>query len=158
MELQSRHRHHVIVVIPKDYEIVAGHKRLVRGLSAEFEDHLFDSYKAQKAHRWTDEQRIEVENFLMEHEEYGRGIYPATLEMPSKYAAPVQPDGTAIEPEREVAEAVEAIVLENDPFCIVTFATPQGAQRCQNRHVKGTSFCSVHQGYGAAREAEEVRV
>lgn len=132
-----------MVVIPKDYEIVAGHKRLVRGLDAQFEDHSFDSRLAQKRNRWTDEQRLEVEQFLLESEDFGRpgGIYLA--DVPDFKPEPqVQADGS-------VVGEIDSRAHGSDDACIVTFATPFGAQRCVNKRLGDTMFCASHQAYKA---------
>lgn len=146
MIFKSKHAHHRFVVVPKDYEVIHGHKKLVRGLDAQFENHYFDSHKAMKLNHWTNEQRVEVEAYLMEHPEFGQGIY-IEGEEPKIGTDPgdLQPDGSV------VAE-IDARQALGGETCIVTFATPYGAQRCVNARQGSTFFCHAHQAYKAENE------
>lgn len=42
-------------------------------LRAEFKEHKWDSNKAQQVHRWSDDERVMVEKYLLGHPDFGRG-------------------------------------------------------------------------------------
>lgn len=148
MRFSARHGALRLVYIPREYEIIHGHRKLIRGMDAQFSDHMFDSVQAQKANRWSDDERRELEVYIMEHPDFGRGIYP------------VEGYGyTTGEAEGEVS--IEPISEEHiqEGLCVVTFATPYGSQPCANRSRAGSEFCAVHAKYGeAAKAAQEVTV
>ena len=54
------------------YETHGPHRQLVHGLIVQFEDNEFDSEAAQHTFGWTDEERVEVEEYLQAHRDYGR--------------------------------------------------------------------------------------
>lgn len=76
MRFSSKYGHARYTVIPKDYELVGHHKKILPGsLAAEFTNHTFDSEKAQKVNRWTDEQRQDVEEYLTDHVAFGHEFW-----------------------------------------------------------------------------------
>lgn len=76
MRFSSTGDHVRYTVIPKDYELQGNHKKILPGsLAAEFFQHEFDSEKAQKSNRWTDEQRVQVEDYLKDHPDFGFQIW-----------------------------------------------------------------------------------
>lgn len=141
MRFVSPHRAYKAVVVPSDYDIVHGHKKMVRGLRVEFNDGVFDSVDAARRNQWTDEQRREVENYLISHENFNRrgGFYLAD-------------DNNVAEVSRDAQEAV--VAGDDAEQCQVTFMTPEGSTRCGNRAKKGSRFCRVHEGVGERARVE----
>jgi len=72
----STYSHDRYVVRPRFRKSIDGGLRseMVPGLAAEFENNTFDSEAEQLRLRWTDEERIEVEEFLRSCADFGHRI------------------------------------------------------------------------------------
>lgn len=136
MKFTSPYRHYVLVVRPEFKEIINGQLQRRVGLKAEFNNGQFDSEKAQQNMRWTDKERKEVEKTILEHNEFGKRIFPEkvlTTEEARHYG--------------NVGNVAGA-------RCIASFETPEGSEPCA-RPVSGDSdYCSLHQP-GKAEKSEK---
>ncbi len=95
-----RHRSHnaVYVLLPRARQVdpTSGIRRPpTKGLRAEFQNGYWDSDKAAKlpSNRWTEEEKLEVENYLLLHEDFNRQF---TLGLGGLSLAP----GQVLSPER----------------------------------------------------------
>lgn len=80
MRFQSRWDNAVYVVRPTYVvNLAPGQQEIKYGLKARFmgRDRIFDSEQAQAADGWTDEQRKQVEDYLLKHRDFGSGLYLA---------------------------------------------------------------------------------
>jgi hypothetical protein len=131
MKFVSKHAGYRLVVAPADYEWQGQSKRkLVRGLSADFHMGEFDSEAAQRKHNWTDAQRREVEDGLLQSDDFGVRFYLSPAE--DEVAALVQ----------------QAPLMEGttEGQCALTFMLADGtATKCSNRPKKGSIYCGSHQ-------------
>jgi len=78
MIFQSKYRNHKLLIKPtrRMYHPGMGIE-LIPGLRADFRgsQRIFDSEAAQRTNNWTDEQRNEVEDYVLSNREYGRSIF-----------------------------------------------------------------------------------
>jgi hypothetical protein len=72
VQFWSRYDRARYVVEPTYWEIVGPHRQQVKGIAAEFNDHLFDSDAAQALNRWSDEVKAAVEEYLQAHYDFGK--------------------------------------------------------------------------------------
>lgn len=97
------------------------------GLQARFggKMHIFDSAVAQKeaSPKWTDEEREAVEEYLLQHKDFGFGLYLAPGE-----AVP------------------EGVTLPAAPTqrCTHFVSTADGPEQCVNDSLPQKEFCGVH--------------
>jgi len=127
MRFTSPYRRAVYVVRPAWKELVAGQVERHVGLRAEFNQGSFDSEKAQREQRWTDEQRREVEKYLLEHNDFGKRIFPPKDEMVSQ------------EELRHYGN-----VGADTPRCIASYETPEGSEPCGRPVMADTDYCPEH--------------
>lgn len=87
------------VILPTTRIIYPGQGSVIQpGLKAAFKgrQRLWDSELAQKRNRWTDEQRRIVEDHLLSHKDYGKGLYLAPGEtLPEDRVSTVDDDAQA---------------------------------------------------------------
>lgn len=101
----------------------------VPGLKARFFGHIFDSEKSQRELGWTDEERIKVEQHLLNHSDFNRhgGFY---LETESDVVAP-----------RDLGTR----------RCIAFFRNEDGeSEQCPREPVEGYDYCDEHKALMAA--------
>ena len=87
MKFQSRYRNAKYLVRPYSKVFYPGlGAKPIPCLMAEFTgiDRIFDSEASQKANRWTDDERKWVERHLLEHKDFGHGLYLAPGETVSE--------------------------------------------------------------------------
>lgn len=85
MRFQSRWDNAVYVVRPTYVlNIAPGQAEIKRGMKAVFSgrDRIFDSESSQVLNGWTDEERKQVEDYLLKHRDFGAGLYLAPGEIP----------------------------------------------------------------------------
>jgi hypothetical protein len=128
MRFLSIWRHPVYVVRPAAKTVIApGQVNVDRGLRAEFreggwpEGGNFDTEAEQRRLNWTDEDREAVERHLLNHSDFGVGIF---LE-----------EQVGAEPDT-VPDAVG---------CAFATITDDGAERCGKRRAKGSQYCKKHE-------------
>lgn len=72
----SRHRSVTYVIrpaVPQRDPLTGRQMGTHPALRAEFKDHVFNSETAQRTYRWSDAEREEVESYLLNHPDFGRG-------------------------------------------------------------------------------------
>ncbi len=75
MRFWSKYAHARYVMVPDDYvEVGRGRTRKQTGVAAVFENSTWDSEQAAKQNRWDDATRVDMENHLLEHEDYGKSL------------------------------------------------------------------------------------
>lgn len=132
MLFQSKWRNAAYIVKPTLREVHPGYGvQIIPGLRAVFagEDRLFDSERAQRDHNWSDEERIRVEKHLLNHKDYGNGIYLAPgQELPEEYVgvARVKPE------DKSVAR------------CTFVEFVDGSIKQCENESMVGENRCSTH--------------
>lgn len=98
MIFQSKWRNAAYIVRPTVRIIHPGYGvDLKPGLRAVFKgpNRLFDTEQAQREHRWSDEEREQVEKHLLKHPDYGNGLYLAPgQDLPTEYATVARVDKT----------------------------------------------------------------
>jgi hypothetical protein len=134
----SPHGHYRATIVAADYEIVRGNqRRRIPGLAAQFESGIFDSEKAQRELRWSDEDRKFVEDELMLLNDFGKpsGFYLADpgIETPGTSPESFEPD----------FDAISALAGEQG-VCQVVFQTPEGAVPCGKKAVSESPYCRQH--------------
>lgn len=153
MKFMSKFENAVYVVEPRDTIFSpGGRKNLIRGLRAEFRgrDHIFDSERSQKAYRWNDDTRKRVEEYLIEHEDFGHLYYLAPGE----------------EPTDRVKKLMEkAAPMATVPFfrCAKLDVIDDKFEQCPETAVFGKDFCERHlpsgivQGMGTTTSSQAVQ-
>lgn len=108
-----------------------GYSKLVPGLVAEFkgQQRLFDSEKSQRENGWTDDQRILVEDHLLGHRDWKRGLYLAP--------------GQTVPADR--AGALRTKEEEKAVRCMFVKAEAGEIIQCQKQAAVGRSFCAEHE-------------
>ncbi len=150
----KKYRSAKYVVEPKDVIVVPGHpKQRVVGLTATFNNFVFDSEEAAKALRWTPEQRMWVEADLLQHGDFGRRH--------SNVQASIWlvPEGPTVDVMRDISDELEAfqpglraevasklnLTGENAtlPTCAHVITDGEGVRLCK-REAQGGAYCSQH--------------
>jgi hypothetical protein len=121
----ERHKQIEYIVERRRKELEHGEWVYKRGLSAKFFDHKFDSEKAQKALGWTDEERIKVENHLLNDKDFRTAEKGRRLRVDGAYLR----EGEAF----EISERCDAKLV-----------TPNGPEPCPLSPVPGFNFCKRH--------------
>lgn len=123
----------VYVVVPDWEEVhqlsgkVTPHAGLKARFSGQAHQGFFDSESAQKNLRWTDEQRIQVEEYLMNHPDFGHQIFFAPGQ--------TTPDG------KEPPDTTRPSEVRCGHF-----VTDRGEIRqCKNKALLGNDYCALHQ-------------
>ena len=108
----------------------------VKGLRAQFANHIFDSVKAARDNYWTEEERNLVEQTILRHPDFDRGF--------------IKPAEESVEDFARYAEMADK-AANATARCIATFETPNGAEPCGRSVTGDTDYCLEH--IGAAQEA-----
>lgn len=128
MRFQSRWDNAVYVVRPTYVvNIAPGQQEIKYGMKAVFSgrDRIFDSETSQNANGWTDEQRKQVEDYLLKHRDFGNGLYLA--------------------PGENAPEGVEVVAPEVRRCSHI--ATVNGKiTQCKDDALIGEDFCPAHNG------------
>lgn len=132
MRFQSKYTNANYIVRPTTRQFYPdiGITQLRPGLSAKFEgrQRIFDSVMAQGFAGWSDEEREAVENHLLQHRDWGNGLYLA-------------PGETMPEGKREYAKQEQVTVRR----CGQLEVTPDGdIKQCAEQAMLGSEFCPMH--------------
>jgi len=143
MKFMSKYDNAVYIIDGKSKDTVfmpGGRVQRIPGVRATFggKSHIFDSATAQQKYRWSDDQREQVEEYLLYHEDFGREFYLA-------------PD----EPMTDRVKDLLAKVTPNAtaPFfkCSKIITKDDGFDQCPNNAVMGKDFCELHLPSGGVR-------
>ena len=113
-------------VTPDDYEYNGPNlrnRRVVRGISAKFHNHMYDSVEAQKANRWPDDVREMVEDYLLNHENFNTQWLQTVPET----------DGEA-----------KAKEFSETKICVSRTVTDEGVVDCDKEALEGEFYCKAH--------------
>ena len=121
MKFYSHYSHARYTVEPTYYRLAGPHRETVHGIAAEFDDNRFDSEVAQKQLRWTDEQREQVESYLMAHADYGKTLRAI-------------PDG----------ELAEAQAPQEIAVCLFRVTIDGDVEACGRPSVSSDGYCAKH--------------
>lgn len=134
MKFQAKYDNASYVIEPKDTIYLPGGKvNRVRGIRAEFRGrfHMFDSDVAAKAYRWDAKTKKKVEEYLMEHPDFGTEIYLLDIDEAPEWA------------KKKLAEVTPEV---RDPrmACAKIVAVSDGFVQCRNLAVMGSQYCEEH--------------
>lgn len=132
MRFQSKYTNanYIVRATTRQFYPDIGITQLRPGLAAKFEgrQRIFDSLQAQKYAGWSDEEREAVENHLLQHRDWGNGLYLAPgQEMPKD----------------------KAEYAKNEPVqvrrCGQLEVTADGdIAQCGEQAMLGSEFCNLH--------------
>ncbi len=132
MKFMSKYENAVYVFRPKTTVFNQKGERLMtdRGMRAEFNGvyNLFDSEEAAKRYRWTDEERKELERYLVTHYDFGHGMYLAVGEEIPDYLQDVLPE---VDP-GQIKRCMEIAVIDGEVV------------QCPNQVIAGIQYCKEH--------------
>jgi hypothetical protein len=132
MKFMSKYENAVYVFRPKTTVFNQKGERLMtdRGMRAEFNGmyNLFDSEYAQKRLRWTDEERIELEKYLVQHDDFGHGMYLAVGQEIPDYLKEDLPELD----QGQFARCMEIAIVDGEVV------------QCPNQVIQGIQFCKEH--------------
>jgi len=132
MKFMSKYENAVYVFRPKTTVFNQKGERMMtdRGMRAEFNGmyNLFDSEYAQKRLRWTDEERIELEKYLVQHDDFGNGMYLAVGEEIPDYLKEVLPELD----QGQFKRCMEIAIVDGEVV------------QCPNQVISGIQFCKEH--------------
>lgn len=138
MRFQSKYENLVVTYKPKMTEYLRTGQRAgtTPGMRAEFGGnlHIFDSEVAQRRHRWTDEERIELEKFLID-----RSAFNSDYTLAFDQLLPDYLEMWAVERDLSIGANFKrrcAKVWSEDDETI---------NQCKNNVVPGTDLCAEHQ-------------
>lgn len=137
MRFMSKYDNAVYIIDGKSKDTVfmpGGRVQRIPGVRATFggRSHIFDSATAQQKYRWSDEQREQVEEYLLSHEDFGRDFYLA-------------PDEVMTPRVKEILEKVRPNPSETPFFrCSKIVPAGDGFDQCENMAVLGKDFCELH--------------
>lgn len=130
-----------IIYTADDYEYIGKNRKLVKGLRIEFRGGLFDSLRFQAQHRLSDEERKQVEDYLLVHEDFNR---PYRLGMGGLYLAETE-EGLDAERAAEIqAIRGDDAVAPLRRICIYTIPTEEGSEQCRNEARPESDYCDQH--------------
>ena len=112
-------------IIPAVTVVEAGRARTVKGLSVKFRNGYLDTEAAQKLHKWSDEQREEVEAYLRDHGDFNVTMFEE------------DPDGGGARMSREIDP--------RDLGCLHIVPGDFGPTLCGASKIEGSPYCSKHQ-------------
>jgi hypothetical protein len=114
-----------------------------RQYRVEFSNNAWDSLHAQQVNGWTDEERAEIEQYLLHHKDFaetGGGSLVHGV------------GGLYLEAEDKPLAETGAIAAQAQERCIWSRVLENGsAEQCGRFRRKGAQFCALHE-----RELEEV--
>ncbi len=136
MRFQTRYDNYTVVVRSKAKAYNAAGLLISNdpGLRAEFSGplHIFDSEQSQRAHRWSDDERIEVEKWLMSSPDFGVDFHIAFDQQVPKYL-------------EEWLEEKNIVLGPNfDRRCAKVWAEGDDIVQCKSKAVPGKDFCGDH--------------
>lgn len=108
-----------------------------RRLFARFEGNppVFDSEEAQRKYGWTDEERIMVERHLLQHEDWGRGLFLFPGETVPEHLADIAPE--------EATPSDAPTVTVHDGMCqFIVREFP--VELCGDEALSGSEYCEKH--------------
>ena len=136
MKFMSKFDNAVYIIDGKSKDTVfmpGGRVQRIPGVRATFtgRSHIFDSETAQQKFRWSDDLREQVEEYLLNHEDFGRDFYLA-------------PDEPMTDRVRELLSKVTP--NSETPFfkCSKIITKDDGFDQCPNMAVLGKDFCETH--------------
>lgn len=133
MIFQSKWRNAAYVIRKSQKVIYPGVGSEIKwGLIAKFRgpQRLFDSELSQESYGWTDEERIQVEDGLLGHKDFGRGVYLAPGEnLPENRVSSVKNK-----------EAIARVAVRCQNIATVGMEIVQ----CKNEAAVGNVFCDDH--------------
>jgi hypothetical protein len=136
MRFMSKYDNAVYIIDGKSKDTVfmpGGRVQRIPGVRATFggRSHIFDSQTAQQKYRWSDEQREQVEEYLLNHQDFGRDFYLA-------------PDEPMTDRVKELLSKVQP--SSDTPFfkCSKIIPKDDGFDQCPNNAVLGKDFCEIH--------------
>ncbi len=137
MIFQSKYGNYVAVYEPKDKIFLPGRRvNKIRGLRAEFAGpfHLFDSETAARSNRWSEQEKQELEKYLVSMPGFGKEIYLKTGQTIPDYL-----EDALKEHEREGT-------LTETPFTRCQKYTIENGEiiQCSNGATPGTEWCLAH--------------
>ena len=101
----------------------ARNREKVRGITARFSSHMYDTKAQQELNGWDDETREMVENYLKNHENYDTSWLQSV-------------------PETEAESKAKEFVNTN--ICISRTVTDEGVVDCDQQAVDGEFYCKRH--------------
>jgi hypothetical protein len=104
------------------------------GLSAKFVRGTWDSLAAQKENGWSDQEREVVERHLMNHGDFGNGLY---LDPEEARAASGEGHGAVIPTPPTMPGGLPQV-------CIATTTGPDGVTMCGKPIEAGSDYCPDH--------------
>jgi hypothetical protein len=132
----TRYDNYVVVYRPKAKAYNAAGNLVVHdaGIRAEFSGplHIFDSLVAQRTYRWTDEDRIELEKFLISSPELGVDFSLGFDQEVPKYL------------EEWMADHEISLGPNFDRRCGKVWMDGDDVVQCKNKAVPGKDFCGDH--------------
>jgi hypothetical protein len=134
VKFQAKYDNASYVIEPKDTVYLPGGKvNRIRGIRAEFRGrfHIFDSEVAAKAYRWDAKTKKHVEEYLMEHQDFGTEIYLLDIDQAPEWA------------KKKLADVTPDV---RDPryICARIVSTEDDFVQCRNYAVMGNQFCEEH--------------
>lgn len=136
MRFMSKYDNAVYIIDGKSKDTVfmpGGRVQRIPGVRATFtgKSHIFDSETAQQKFRWSDELREQVEEYLINHSDFGRDFY----------LAPDEPMTDRIREKMDKARPVS-----DTPFfrCSKIIPKGDGFDQCESMAVLGGDFCEAH--------------
>lgn len=109
------------------YEFHGQHREMVQGLFAQFVNYEYDSETAQKSNHWSDEQRVIVEDWLKQLDDFA-----------------LPEDGGKIWLTDSLNPGDKVLSLDRGTQCLFLRPTPDGTERCPDAVAEGTDFCPTH--------------
>ncbi len=171
MKFRSAFANYVFTVLPEDIVRDLHGRRIstIKGLKATFgENHVFDSEQAQRANRWTPEERLELERGILESPRFRQPhiqdmggssdpnvqlgnvmVYVLDLapgqSIPSEHAEFVKECHWYLSDQASM-EAQGGVVKESaTKRCDATIDTPDGTTGCSRMAEAGRDYCLLHE-------------
>lgn len=144
MRFMSKFDNAVYIIDGKSKDTVfmpGGRVQRIPGVRATFtgKSRIFDSETAQQKFRWSDEQREQAEEYLLNHEDFGRDFYLA-------------PDEPMTDRVRELLDKAAGPRGETPFFrCSKIIPKGDGFDQCEQMAVLGKDFCETHLPQGVVQ-------
>jgi len=130
------------VLRPAARQVIDGIPHNRRALRADFKHHRWDSLQAQKNNHWTDEERVMLEQYLLDHNDFGR---PRGLSL----------EGHTLDAMREAQVAIPQMKLR----CAAFFPNPSTgeSEQCTEEPLEDEDYCSKHKAEIDAIVAQQMK-